>query len=191
MFLNDFDPDRITQSDMRKHDPTGSFSDSEIKGLMAIMNMPVTVWADMVRKGKATAAQLEEWMARLDGIKPGYGQLFLGDMLKSEEEHLKSGERKAVNYKMVDGKYVRCFGEPRTGMVPMDQVVMKTDKLEDEMEQLRRNAKAHQKKHAFDWVETEEPKTPEQLEAWKKLQDAKYEYLKTVVGNETPEQSSQ
>jgi len=168
--------------EISKHDPTGSFSREEILSIMTIMDMPVTVWADAVRSGRADPKQLEEYIEKIEKIKPGYGHYLLGDMLKSEDEHLEGGLRRAVNWKKIGDKYVKFYGEPRTGMVEATPVTKTIEQVTSESADLR---PVRQENLEVTSVEFGEPKTPEQLEAWKKFQDSKYEYMKAMM-NEKP-----
>jgi hypothetical protein len=154
------------EEEILKHDPTGSFTKKEIMGLMTIMNMPVTVWIDAVKSGRASREQLDEWTKALDAIEPGYGKLFLGSMLESEEEQLsKSAGGRAINYvRGPNGEYRPYYKDENgrkvfvgEGRPPVEEppVLSPTEGA---------------------------PRTMEQLEAWKKLTDAEYEYWKTVVG---------
>lgn len=186
------------EEEILKHDPTGSFDRDEIQGIMVMMEMPVTIWADAVRNGTASSAQVKEWMDRLDAIKPGYGQYFLGDVVKTEEEQLEGTVRRPVNWKKEGGRYVPFYGEPRTGMEPVfpaSGTIHHTAARHDvNVATVKMEAEEYATEHAFDWTE-KVPQTPEQLDAWKKLQDAKYEYMKSQMGendgSETDETDSE
>jgi hypothetical protein len=161
------------EEEILKHDPTGSFTKKEIMGLMTIMNMPVTVWADAVRSGRASREQLDEWTQALDAIEPGYGKLFLGSMLESEEEQLsKSAGGRAINYvRGSNGEYRPYYKDERGNKVFVGEPQPPAEPPAEPPTQSLVSSCAEGA-----------PRTMEQLEAWKKLKDAEYEYWKTVVG---------
>ena len=76
--------DQIVTEEVRaKHDPTGSFNKTELAAIEVLMAMPVDVWADVAKSGKADEEKIAYYKAELDKVAPGYGELFLGDVTLS------------------------------------------------------------------------------------------------------------
>jgi hypothetical protein len=107
--LNEKDEYGRTRRD--RHDPTGSFSPGELAAIVKLMDMPISYWVEMIKTGRASKSDTKNWMEILDKIEPGYGELMLGGILKSEQEQLQDSIKVPVNYKKVGDKIVPYLGD--------------------------------------------------------------------------------
>jgi hypothetical protein len=164
--------DEIVTDEIRaKHDPTGSFNKNELAALEILMSMPVDVWADVAKSGKADSAKVNEYKDLLNKVVPGYGDMFLGDVTLSEEEQIMrwqaadGGYRPPINYKRdKNGKIRPYFGDITQGEIATIKTL--DQKLLDE-------EVTAQVKEQTQFMS--EPQTVEELNLWKKYQDELYE----------------
>jgi hypothetical protein len=150
-----------TKHNRSRHDPTNSFTPQEFAAIEVFMQMPIDKWVNIAKAGKASKEQLKEWMDKLDKICPGYGEMFLGDMALSEEEQIlrsqlpDGGYRPPINWERgEDGKFHPYYGD-----------------INGEIEW----------KPPQDSTPNLSFKSQEELDAWKKLQDATYEQEKAKL----------
>ena len=162
----------IGEEERRKHDPANSFDDVELAGLMTFMEIPLSFWADLAKKsgeGTADVTQLEEWKRRLDSIKPGMGEAFLGGVNVNEEEWLSryNGSdglpRAPINYTKNGEKR---YGDLTHGMF---------ETYEDWLKSNGYDVVAVMKRLRPGYEETRRTESEEEYEARKKLIKAKYD----------------